>query len=121
MVVLGRRSALERVAHLLCELRERMRRVDLGEDGTYDLHLTQNDLADALGLSTVHTNRTLQRLRHVGVIELRTSVLRVLDAPALVQMADFDPAYLEPAAFDRALDARPTIPEGRCRAVPAAW
>ena len=97
IVGLGRRSARERLAHFICELRERMRKVGLGDDDTYNLHLTQAEMADALGLSVVHVNRTLQQLRGDGLIELRGLLLRVLEPSALADMAGFDPAYLEQA------------------------
>jgi CRP-like cAMP-binding protein len=63
MVGIGRRSAFTRIAHLFCEMIVRMRTVGLSADNTVDLPLTQTDVADALGLSTVHVNRTLQELR----------------------------------------------------------
>ena len=94
MVVLGRRTAKERLAHLLCELRERLRAVGRGQDDSYDLDLTQSDFADALGLSVVHLNRTLQDLRHSGLIEFRNKLLRIVDPMALADMAGFDPGYL---------------------------
>jgi CRP-like cAMP-binding protein len=95
MVVLGRRTARERLAHLLCELRERMRAVGLGQDDSYGFDLTQSDLADMLGLSVVHVNRTLQDLRHKGLVEFRSKLLRIIDPAALANMAGFDPAYLD--------------------------
>ena len=94
-VVLGRRTARERLAHLLCEYRERMRMVGLGRDNdNYDLTLTQIDFADALGLSVVHVNRTVQDLRRRGLIEFGKKLLRIVDPEALARMAEFNPAYL---------------------------
>src|SRR5262245_33004851 len=63
IVSLGRRSAAERMGHLFCELHVRLDAVGLVKDFSYDLPLTQADLGDALGLSTVHVNRSLQDLR----------------------------------------------------------
>ena len=97
MVGLGRRSAKERIAHLFCELRERLRMSGLGAGDCYDLHLTQADLADVLGLSTVHVNRSLKELRQDGLAEVRRGALHVADPAALAKLAGFDPAYLEAA------------------------
>jgi CRP-like cAMP-binding protein len=63
MVGLGRRDAYGRIAHLLCELLVRMRAVELVEDHAFTLPVTQAELGDAFGLSTVHVNRVLQDLR----------------------------------------------------------
>lgn len=63
---IGRRLAIERVSHLVCECFERMRALGLTNDNTFELPLTQTELGDATGLSTVHINRTLQSLRRDG-------------------------------------------------------
>jgi CRP-like cAMP-binding protein len=91
---LGRRSAYERTAHLFCEFYERLRAVGLADHGRCDLPLTQADLADALGLSQVHINRTLQEMREAGLIELRGRRLHIPDLPALHRAALFDPGFL---------------------------
>lgn len=90
----GRRDAYERVSHLLCELHFRMERAGLVEDGQLALPLTQEDLADATGLTSVHVNRTLQRLRSENLIEIGRGMLTLLDASALREAAGFNPAYL---------------------------
>lgn len=90
----GRRSALERVGHLLCELHYRMSRVGLVEHDRLALPLTQEELADATGLTAVHMNRTLQRLRGEGMIELRGGTLELLDVGTLQEAVGFDPTYL---------------------------
>ena len=90
----GRRDAYERLSHLLCELHFRMKRVGLVEDGQLALPLTQEELADATGLTAVHVNRTLKRLRSEKLIELGRGMLTILDASALREAAGFDPAYL---------------------------
>jgi CRP-like cAMP-binding protein len=94
MIGLGRRSAYQRTAHLLCELHLRMMVVGLAKGDGYDLPLTQNELGDTLGLSTVHVNRVLQDLRREGLITLRGSALRIPDTRALQAAGEFDPAYL---------------------------
>jgi len=90
----GRRPANKRVAHLLCEMIVRLRMVGLASDHGCDLPLTQNDLADATGLTSVHVNRVLQELRAAGLITLRRKKLTVERFEALTDFADFHPNYL---------------------------
>ncbi len=90
----GRRDAFERIGHLLCELHARMEMVGLVRDDRLALPLTQEELADATGLTPVHTNRTLQRLRRENLIELSGGMLTVLDVGELRKAAGFDPGYL---------------------------
>jgi len=94
IVNLGCRLALERVAHLFCELMTRMELAGLAQDGRCPFPLTQNDLAQTLGLSNVHVNRVLQELRRQGLIELKGKSLRLLDLPRLQKLAEFSPTYL---------------------------
>ncbi len=94
LVNAGRRNAFEAVAHLLCELHLRMKLVGLAEDDVLSLPLTQEELADAIGMTPVHINRTLQRLRKGGLIALNGGTLHVLDVEALRRACDFDSAYL---------------------------
>jgi len=94
MIGIGRRSAYQRIAHLLCELQMRLRAVGLAGEHGYDLPVTQNELGDALGLSTVHVNRVLQDLRSEGLIVLRGGTLHIPDWEALQTAGDFDSAYL---------------------------
>ena len=91
---LGRRDALERVAHIICELFERLRAVGLTDGHSFAFPVTQMDLADATGLSTVHLNRTLQELRGAGLITLRDRSLTIVDLQALRGTAMFNPNYL---------------------------
>ena len=91
---LGRRDALERVAHLLCELFERLRVVGLVDRQSFAFPVTQMDLADATGLSTVHLNRTLQELRASRLITLKDRSLTIHDFEALSRTAMFNPSYL---------------------------
>jgi CRP-like cAMP-binding protein len=91
---LGRRDALERVAHLICELHERLDVVGLVDDHAFAFPVTQTDLADATGLSTVHLNRTLQELRAAGLITLKDRRLTVHHFEALASAAMFNPVYL---------------------------
>ncbi|MDR7036702.1 CRP-like cAMP-binding protein [Methylobacterium sp. BE186] len=91
---MGMRSGPERTAHLLCELLERLGSIGQVSDGQFDLPLTQGDLADTLGLSSVHVNRVLQVLRRDGLISLRGSCLRILEPQRLRQLAEFEAGYL---------------------------
>lgn len=90
----GRRDAYERVAHLLCEMHARMKMVGLVEDGRLALPLTQDQLADTTGLTPVHVNRTLQRLRKENLIEIGKGILTILDVDALRDAAGFNGNYL---------------------------
>lgn len=94
IVNIGRRDALERVAHLFCEIFERLRWVDLVDRDSCSFPVTQMDLADATGLSIVHLNRTLQALRGAGLITLRERSLTFHNLDALRDVALFNPSYL---------------------------
>jgi len=82
------------LAHLLCEMFVRADAVGLVNDGRCALPLTQEHVADALGLTAVHTNRTLQALRETGAVEWRGGELTVQDWPKLREIARFDSSYL---------------------------
>ncbi|TIS63902.1 MAG: Crp/Fnr family transcriptional regulator [Mesorhizobium sp.] len=90
----GRRDAYARTAHMLCELIVRLRFAGRIKDHVADLPITQAALGDAVGLSAVHVNRTLQALRGDGLIATPGTKLRALDWPGLVQAGEFDPTYL---------------------------
>jgi CRP-like cAMP-binding protein len=94
VVNVGRRNARSRIAHLLCELVLRLRASGQCTDGACDFPLTQEQLADATGLTAVHTNRTLQALRKDGLIALSTHKLTVLDWGGLAEVGDFNERYL---------------------------
>jgi len=87
LVTLGRRTALERLAHLLLELFERMRQAGLAYGQQCALPLTQMDIADITGLTPVHVNRTLQAMRNSGLVEFQSKWLRVADLVALREAA----------------------------------
>jgi CRP-like cAMP-binding protein len=94
MVGIGRRSAFTRIAHLFCELIVRMQSVGLSSGGSVELPITQTDIGDALGLSTVHVNRTLQELRGAGLITLGRGRLVALNWQGLCDAGEFDESYL---------------------------
>src|SRR3954465_9522257 len=104
----GRRDSHERLAHLLYELLLRYRMVGRSSDNAYDFPMTQVDLADATGMTPVHANRMLQRLRSEGLISLSGKTLKVLDPERLREVAGFNGSYLH---LDRANDARDGIAE----------
>jgi len=102
---IGQRSAYERLAHLLIELYLRLKTVGRAHDGRCDFPLTQNDLADATGLTSVHVNRTLQELRKDRLIELERKQLQILDLERMMDVAMFNPNYLHLDHEGRHLDA----------------
>ena len=91
LVGVGRQSAYERVAHLLLEFLFRLQHAGFAEDDrTYALPMTQELMADSLGLSVPHVNRTLRRLREDGLIAIEGTRLTCLDVSALSRISDFD-------------------------------
>ncbi len=106
---IGQREALERLAHLFCELFLRLRSVRLtngpAKGHSFELPVTQEQLGDAMGLSTVHVNRTLQELREQGLIVLKGKTLTILDLVALQRAALFNPNYLHLERDGQSLDA----------------
>ena len=95
LVDIGRRNALERTAHFLLELGARLKLVGLGTKQGYACPLSQYMLADALGLSAVHINRVLRQLREEGLLTFRSGQVIFDDFERLVELADFDTAYLD--------------------------
>ncbi len=104
-VNIGQRTAFERLGHLLCELYVRLRAVGLTQGNTCELPLTQAEIADTIGLSVVHVNRTLQELRSVGLISLRGRELTIHRLEALQRAVQFNPNYLHLGREGRHLDA----------------
>lgn len=92
---MGAQNALGRMAHLICEMETRLSIVGLvDQERGFELPLTQADLADCLGLSAVHVNRTLMELRRLGLVEWRAGRVRLLNRDRLFALAEFDPRYL---------------------------
>lgn len=91
---IGRRTAMARIAHMFCELLVRLRLVGLADETGYALPLTQADLADVTGLTSVHVNRMLKKLRDNGLLTFRGGKVAVGDWEALQRVAEFDPTYL---------------------------
>jgi CRP-like cAMP-binding protein len=94
MVGIGRRSAHQRIAHLLCEMAAKLRSVELNEGHTYPWPVTQQEVSDALGLSDVHVNRVIRDLRRDGLVVVRRGSFIVKDWDGLEKLGEFDPLYL---------------------------
>lgn len=91
---LGRRSAIARLAHLLLELNIRLGITGLTQHNSYDFPLTQIELGECLGLTSVHVNRTLQELRRKGLVDVQNRRVTIHDLAALQSVAEFDDDYL---------------------------
>jgi CRP-like cAMP-binding protein len=102
---IGRRDSRSRIAHLLCEFAYRLAAQGLNSAGVWELPMTQEQLADATGLTPVHVNRTLQGLQREGLIERDRRVVRFPDWERLREVADFNPRYLH--VRDRVLQPAP--------------
>jgi CRP-like cAMP-binding protein len=102
----GRRDASTAIAHLLCEFALRMEIAELADPVKYELPLTQEQLADAVGLTSVHVNRTLMRLEKQGHIRRNKRMIQIDDWQTLAKVADFEPRYLHLGG----LEVRPGLP-----------
>ena len=105
MTNIGQRSALERLGHLFCELFVRLRSVGRTSHSSCELPLTQYDLADASGLTSVHVNRTLQEMRRMELIELENKRLTIPDLDRLINVSMFNSNYLHLGGEGRHLDS----------------
>jgi CRP-like cAMP-binding protein len=94
IVSMGRRTSVERIAHLFLELFLRADRIGLSTGNTIELPLSQVVIADALGQTPVHINRNLQELRKMGAVHLSRGLLRIDDAGMLTKISGFDESYL---------------------------
>ncbi|MCJ2132592.1 Crp/Fnr family transcriptional regulator, partial [Methylobacterium sp. J-026] len=94
LVNMGPRAPDQRIAHLLCELLMRLEAVGRVTDNSYAFPLTQTQIADTMGLSDVHVNRTLRELRALGLIHLKRRVLTILDVERMKAFCRFTPNYL---------------------------
>ena len=109
VVNVGRRDARSRTAHLFCELATRYTPIGSAVNLTFRLEATQAHLADALGLTSVHVNRTLQALRGEKVIKTADRVVTILDWEKLARIGDFNPNYLHsggPISFREGISGR---------------
>jgi CRP-like cAMP-binding protein len=100
----GRRNARTRIAHLLCEFGLRLKHAGLAEETGYELPMTQEQLADATGLTSVHVNRTIKALEADGLIErANPRSIAIGDWKKLADTGDFDSGYLHMKENDPAL------------------
>jgi len=90
----GQRDGYSRIAHIICELLLRLKAVGLVEDNTFDMPITQAELADATGMTPVHVNRVLQALRNDGLIISHRRKITIPDWQKLQEAGEFDPLYL---------------------------
>jgi CRP-like cAMP-binding protein len=98
IVNVGRRSGSARMAHLLIELYDRLSAIGRARDNMFEFPITQSELADCVGLSTVHVNRVLQDLRKQGFLRTDRAKFQLLRSRELKEVADFAPAYLHQSA-----------------------
>jgi CRP-like cAMP-binding protein len=106
IVNVAKRCAQERIAHLFCEMFLRLESVELTNGFSCDFPLTQQDIADATGLTPIHVNRTIQELRRQGVVVLEKQQLIIPDMRRLQAMALFNGEYLHHRRLNRHTDAR---------------
>ncbi len=97
LVNIGQRPARSRLAHLFCEMATRYRTLDQSDGRRYRLPMTQEQLGDALGLTSVHVNRTLQGLREERLVSVARDSIEILDWDALAAAGEFDRTYLSAA------------------------
>ncbi|TZG25781.1 Crp/Fnr family transcriptional regulator [Sphingomonas montanisoli] len=91
---LGRLDAGGRIAHFLCETEARLRAVGLSDGGRFALGITQTDLSEICGLTSIHINRVLRGMREEGIVSFRSSLVEIHDPERLRRRGQFDPAYL---------------------------
>ena len=94
LVAMGQMDALGHSAHLLCEMYVRLKQAGRAQDHTFSLPITQEEFADALGVSSVHVNRSIQELRGMGLITWKGKIVTIHDWGRLVEVGEFDPTYL---------------------------
>jgi CRP-like cAMP-binding protein len=94
---LGRMNAIAKIAHLFCEMGQRMEEAQLGSRHSYDLPVNQEQLADTVGLTPVHTNRVLKALRKAGIADFRARHVHVLDLDLLMSVGEFDTPVILPS------------------------
>jgi CRP-like cAMP-binding protein len=108
LVSFGARSAEMRTAHFLCEMLLRFKAIGRADGDSFDMPLTQLELGDTMGLSTVHMNRTLKKLRSKGFIEVQDKRVTICDTEALMEFCNFDPLYLHQTQRDASCPRQPS-------------
>jgi CRP-like cAMP-binding protein len=109
---LGRREAIARVAHVVCEIAARLQAVELARNLCFSIPWTQTDLADACGISSVHANRVVQELRRLGLLAWDSKQVKILDWAGVARLGDFSSDYLQlPIATQDSPQAGMKVPE----------
>jgi CRP-like cAMP-binding protein len=103
LIAVGRRSALERVAHFLLELLTRLQIVGLADERSFRLPLTQEVIGDVLGLSIPYVNRVLHQLRDSGLVRISEQLVVIENLEELAALADFEHTYLRPRSITELL------------------
>jgi CRP-like cAMP-binding protein len=103
LIDIGRRSALERVAHFLLELLIRLRVIGLADERSFRMPLTQELIGDILGLTSVHVSRTLRQLRADGLVVIEGQQVTISNVEGLSALADFERTYLNHFRMSEAL------------------
>jgi CRP-like cAMP-binding protein len=100
IVNVGQRSAPARLAHVMTEVRERLKVIGRTEGNSFEMPLTQEQIGEALGITAVHANRVIKQLRQDGTVDLHRGRVTVLNETKFQELADFDSRYLHqsPAA-----------------------
>lgn len=101
LVGVGRKTALQRVVHFFLELQDRLTLVGKCSNGGFSCPLNQSQIADALGLTSVHLNRIVRELRQEGVANLKDGCVEILDLDKAIEIAQYNPAYLDHVATAR--------------------
>jgi CRP-like cAMP-binding protein len=104
LITVARRSAFERVAHFLLELLTRLQAINLADERSFWLPLTQELIADALGLSIPYVNRVLRSLRDDDLVSIKDKLIVIKDVEALATLVDFERSYPKPLSIVRLLD-----------------
>jgi CRP-like cAMP-binding protein len=94
IVNVGQRPALDRLAHTIVELRERLKIIGRVADNQFDMPLTQEQIGEAMGITAVHANRIIKQLRDEAVVDFYRGRVTILDEARLQELADFDDRYL---------------------------
>jgi CRP-like cAMP-binding protein len=94
IVNVGQRPAPARLAHVMVELRERLKVIGRADGNRFDMPLTQEQIGEALGITAVHANRVIKQLRQDGIVDLHRGRVTVLDEGKFQELADFDNRYL---------------------------
>ncbi|WP_258767176.1 MULTISPECIES: Crp/Fnr family transcriptional regulator [Bradyrhizobium] len=94
IVNLGQRPAPSRLAHVMAELRQRLKIIGLTDGQSFEMPLTQEQIGDALGITPIHANRVIKQLRAESIVDINRGRVTILDDTKLLELADFDDRYL---------------------------